>query len=75
MREKAKNAIQLLAGVVCVVVGVAGIFLPIIPGVPILLLGLHLIGVRLPFLDKWIQKLKTWLESKQKPTASRAIQE
>lgn len=66
MREKAKNALLLIAGVVCVIVGIAGIFLPIIPGVPILLLGLHLIGVRLPFLDKWIQRLKTWLESKQK---------
>jgi uncharacterized membrane protein YbaN (DUF454 family) len=57
---------MLLAGVLCLLVGFAGIFLPIIPGIPILLLGLHLIGVRLPFLDKWIQRLKTWLESKQK---------
>jgi uncharacterized protein len=70
VREKAKNLLMLIAGGVCVIVGVAGIFLPIIPGVPILLLGLHLIGVRLPFLDKWIQRFKTWLESKQKPSAT-----
>ena len=63
-------ALTLIAGVVCVVVGIAGTFLPIVPGVPILLLGLHLIGVRIPFLDKWMQRFKTWLKTKQKRSAN-----
>jgi len=69
VREKAKTIAMLIAGAVCVLVGIAGIFLPIIPGVPILLLGLHLIGVRIPILDKWMQRFKTWLETKQKQSS------
>jgi uncharacterized membrane protein YbaN (DUF454 family) len=60
-----KTLFSLIAGVICVLVGVAGIFLPIIPGVPILLLGLHLIGVRMPWLDRWTQRLKHWIVQRQ----------
>ncbi len=38
-----KSFLILLAGAVCIVVGIAGLVLPIIPGIPILLLGLGLL--------------------------------
>ncbi len=43
MRRHIKSFLVLLAGAVCVVVGIAGLVLPIIPGIPILLLGLGLL--------------------------------
>ena len=43
MLRYVKSFFMLLAGAVCVVVGTAGLVLPIIPGIPILLLGLGLL--------------------------------
>jgi uncharacterized protein YqgC (DUF456 family) len=65
MPRKLKGLLLLLAGVACVFVGLAGLVLPIVPGIPILLLGLHLIGVRIPILDRQIQRFRNWLEARQ----------
>ncbi len=54
----------MMGGVLCLVIGFAGIFLPVIPGIPLMLLGLHLLGIKMPFLDKHIAALKRWLEAK-----------
>jgi uncharacterized protein YqgC (DUF456 family) len=32
-----------MLGLLCIIVGIAGIFLPIIPGIPLMLLGFHLL--------------------------------
>jgi uncharacterized protein YqgC (DUF456 family) len=54
----------MMGGILCLVIGFAGIFLPVIPGIPLMLLGLHLLGIKMPFLDKHIAALKRWLEAK-----------
>lgn len=54
----------MLGGVLCLIVGFAGIFLPVIPGIPLMLLGLHLLGIKMPFLDKHVAAFRRWLEAK-----------
>jgi len=59
MKELAKGVLFMTGGVLCLVIGFAGIFLPIIPGIPLMLLGLHLLGVRMPFLTRivdWVRR-------------------
>lgn len=54
----------MMGGVLCLIIGFAGIFLPVIPGIPLMLLGLHLLGIKMPFLDRHISAFKRWLEAK-----------
>ncbi len=65
MKDRLKGALYTLAGALCLLAGVAGVVLPIIPGIPLILLGLHLIGVKMPFLDKHIASFRRWLEARQ----------
>ena len=47
-----------ISGISLIVVGVVGIFLPIIPGILLILAGLLLFGIRKEQIKKWIMKLK-----------------
>jgi hypothetical protein len=46
-------------GYTLVVVGVIALIAPIIPGAPIIFIGLELLGFRLLFLDKILKREKT----------------
>jgi uncharacterized protein len=46
------------AGYSCIVVGIAGCVLPILPGVPLLFLGLGLLSVHNPWAANLLEKLK-----------------
>ena len=65
MKDRLKGALYTLAGTLCLLAGVAGVFLPIIPGIPLILLGLHLIGVKMPLLDRYLASFRRWLEARQ----------
>jgi uncharacterized membrane protein YbaN (DUF454 family) len=46
-------------GYVCLVFGVAGLALPVLPGIPLLLLGLKLLGPEHPIrkiMPRWIKR-------------------
>lgn len=45
-----------IAGWACVLIGVAGIVLPIIPGIPFLVLGLGMLATQ----HRWARALLTW---------------
>jgi uncharacterized membrane protein YbaN (DUF454 family) len=64
MKNRLKGILVTVGGIVCIGVGLAGLVLPIIPGIPILLLGLHLMGVSIPILDRWIARIRRWLEAR-----------
>lgn len=49
-----KNA----AGIVLVALGIAGIFLPIIPGILLLLAGFFFLGIKTDKIKKWWQKVR-----------------
>jgi uncharacterized membrane protein YbaN (DUF454 family) len=48
-----RRAGRLAGGVLLVLLGVAGLALPVLPGVPFLLAGGWLLGVRVPPLRAW----------------------
>ena len=64
MKDRVKGFLLMTGGIVCIGVGLAGLVLPIIPGIPILLLGLHLMGVSIPILDRWTARVRRWLETR-----------
>ena len=45
MKEKMKRGVILFSSGVLVIIGILGIILPIIPGIPFLLLGLSFLGL------------------------------
>ncbi len=53
-------------GTAIVIVGVAGCFLPVIPGIAIILLGLTVMGKQALFLDP----LRQWLDKRQAAKAA-----
>ena len=45
-------------GIVLVILGIAGIFLPIIPGILLLLGGFFLLGIKMEKVKKWWQNIR-----------------
>ena len=45
-------------GIALVVLGIAGIFLPIIPGILLLLGGFFMLGIKIDKVKKWWQNIK-----------------
>ena len=62
MYEKAKQftltrpRIKKSVGVLLVIVGIVALIAPILPGAPIIFIGLELLGFRLLFLDKVLRR-------------------
>ena len=47
-----------ILGVILIIIGIIGIFLPILQGVLMIIAGLFLLGVKKEKIKKWISKLK-----------------
>ena len=54
-RPKVKKTV----GWIFVVVGIAAVILPVVPGAPLMFVGFELIGFRLLFLDKLLRREPT----------------
>ncbi|MBI2653886.1 hypothetical protein HYX02_03680 [Candidatus Woesearchaeota archaeon] len=52
-------------GIVLIVIGVIGLFLPIIQGILLIIAGLLLMGVKKEQIKKWFKKLKFRHSSQQ----------
>ncbi len=67
MKKKMVGYLKMALGVILVVIGVIGTLLPVIPGVPLLLLGLLLLGVEIPALKKTkervLERYRKWRRS------------
>lgn len=50
--------LKTIAGIVLVVLGVIGLFLPIIQGVLLIIAGLMVLGIKTGDVKAWIRKLK-----------------
>jgi uncharacterized membrane protein YbaN (DUF454 family) len=55
-----RRSIRTAGGLVLVVVGVAGLVLPVLPGIPILIAGLALLGTEHPVRVAIIRRLQRW---------------
>lgn len=57
--EKTKGKLfRNIAGYACIVAGIAGCILPIIPGIPLLFLGLGLLAVHNPWAARLLERMK-----------------
>lgn len=52
--KAAKNTL----GLILIIIGIIGLFLPIIQGVLLILAGLFLMGIKVKDIKKWFAKLK-----------------
>ena len=57
------QAARVVLGVLCVAVGIVGCVLPIIPGIPILLAGVALLGPRHPLVRPFAERIERWRAS------------
>jgi uncharacterized protein YqgC (DUF456 family) len=55
-----RDSIRTAAGLVLIVVGVAGLVLPVLPGIPILIAGLALLGTDHPVRVAVTRRLQRW---------------
>jgi len=49
------------AGWMLLLLGVAGLMLPILPGVPLLIAGLVMLSTEYTWARKWLRRLKLWI--------------
>ncbi|MBX3023871.1 hypothetical protein KF840_03075 [bacterium] len=54
------QAARVVAGIVLVAIGVLGCVLPVIPGIPILIAGVALLGPRHPLVRPFAERLERW---------------
>ena len=53
-----------IAGVLLIIVGIIGLFLPVIPGTLLVIAGLLILGVKRETMKKCFGKLKSWITRK-----------
>ncbi len=58
-------AARVVAGVLLIVVGILGTLLPIIPGVPLLIAGVALIGPKHPLIRPFVERFERWRETRR----------
>ena len=58
MKKKIIKALKITLGSTLIILGVIGLFLPIIQGILLIIAGLFLLGIRREKLNEWISKLK-----------------
>jgi len=57
--------VKVIIGIAMCVIGVAGTLVPVIPGVPMILAGVALIGADHPWVRKVKERFQKWRDSKQ----------
>jgi hypothetical protein len=58
------GAARVVAGVLLIVVGILGTLLPVIPGVPLLIAGVALIGPKHPLIRPFVERFERWREAR-----------
>lgn len=58
------NAARVVMGVLLIVVGILGTLLPVIPGVPLLIAGVALIGPKHPLIRPYVERFERWREAR-----------
>lgn len=66
MKEKNKNLLRKIAGWALILMGLAGLVFPILPGWLLIFFGLELIGINIVFFDKIKAYVKKKIEGERK---------
>lgn len=61
-KSRSKMILRQVSGYLCLAIGVAGCVLPIIPGIPLLFVGLGLLAVDSPWAARLRDRLKNYVE-------------
>ena len=56
----ALSIVRIVVGVLLVVLGIVGLFLPLLQGILFIVLGLGLLSVDVPVVRRWRDRLKHW---------------
>lgn len=62
MEKKTKTLLERIVGIFLIILGILGIFLPILPGWIFIFVGLEFLGINLIFFDK----IKEYVRKKMK---------
>ncbi len=57
MKNHDKQTVVVILGIFCLLAGLLGLILPILPGVLLIILGLMLLAVYNPKIDAWVNQL------------------
>ena len=61
-RIRESRVLRMMAGTILLVIGLAGLLLPILPGWLLIFVGLGLLGVKLPYVDRLAEHARDWLK-------------
>lgn len=73
MKHPALRIVRIVAGVLLIVLGVVGLFLPLLQGILFIVLGLGLLSVDIPLVRRLRDRLKHRLRERRKRRRARAL--
>ena len=59
--------IRTVAGMILIGLGLVGMVLPVVPGIPLLLAGVALLGTNHPWVRPFMARLRLWRRKRLKP--------
>ena len=75
MTRHVKRIGRIVLGVICLILGVAGLFLPFLQGILLLVVGLSLLSTESERARNWLERLKEYAQRKGLPIGRRAESE
>ena len=63
MKKILLHKLKLAAGFTLIFIGILGCFLPIIPGIPLMLAGAAIVGMEHPWIHPFKSRFDRWRES------------
>jgi uncharacterized membrane protein YbaN (DUF454 family) len=66
--------LRTVAGVILITIGIVGILLPIIPGIPLMLAGVATMGRDHPWLRPLMARLDGWCDRRRAASAKEAVE-
>jgi uncharacterized membrane protein YbaN (DUF454 family) len=61
VRRRIWRVVRITAGSILLVLGVAGLVLPFLQGIALILAGLAVLATELPWARRWLHALRDWL--------------
>ena len=65
MKRLVLKVARITAGVLLVILGIIGLLLPVLPGIPFLILGVGLLSVDIPAVKRQCDRVIAYLREKQ----------
>lgn len=67
MNKRVIGIVRTVAGIILIIIGISGIFLPILPGWILIFVGIELLGIQLVFVERIKRFVKERLDAQKKP--------